>query len=148
MLVMKLVFWNFKWWRFSTLRVCAHARKMPDKIYVLKFERAFFKLKGFLIQKKVLAPECIDDIWHFEMFCGRKPWVWKTKKNHFNLQFSTIGKKGYATYVSWDGCTTNTYMLHLEIVEVPERTTLDQDEAHTSIRISLTGLLYPPECFF
>jgi len=46
---------------------------MPDKIYVLKFERAFFKLKGFLIQKKDLAPESIDDIWHFEMFCDRKP---------------------------------------------------------------------------
>jgi len=25
---------------------------MPDKIYVLKFERAFFKLKGFLIKKR------------------------------------------------------------------------------------------------
>jgi len=51
---------------------------MSAKIYVLKFDRAFFSnKKGFLftLKKKDLTTESIDDIWQFDMFCvcDRKP---------------------------------------------------------------------------
>jgi len=67
---------------------------MSDKIDVLKFERAFLFKKRTWHRKALMIFGTLRCFVIANLECE------KHKKNHFNLQFSTIGKKGYATYVS------------------------------------------------